>query len=89
MNDQEKAIYKTLLVSVSSGLNASLTPEDSRTLLKMLNPKTGAVQRRKEHPIDRIVKNISTVFNNSLNDLADDFEEFSEISLRESRRRRR
>ena len=72
MNEHEKAIYKTLLVSLKTGLNASLTPEDSRALLKMLNPNTK--KQRKENPLDRIAFQLCNALSNSLENLADDLE---------------
>jgi hypothetical protein len=74
MDEQERAIYKTLLVSVRSGLNASLTPEDSRALLKMLNPDNTKIKKRKENPLDRIARNLGNALADTIENLADDLE---------------
>ena len=74
MNEHEKAIYKTLLVSVKTGLHATLTPEDSRALIKMLCPDNTKIRHRKENPLDRIAKNLCAALSDSLENLADDLE---------------
>lgn len=71
MTPHERAIYKTLLVSVRTGLNATLTPEDSRTLIKMLRPDK---RQRKENPLDRIARNLGNALADTIETLADDLE---------------
>jgi hypothetical protein len=71
MTPHERAIYKTLLVSVRTGLNATLTPEDSRTLIKMLRPDK---RQRTENPLDRIARNLGNALADTIETLADDLE---------------
>jgi len=75
MTKEEKAVYKTLIVSASRGLNANLSPDDCRILLKMLIPRSISDRRRKTPAVDRIIQNVSSIFTNTLEDLADDIEE--------------
>jgi hypothetical protein len=71
MTPRERAIYKTLLVSVKTGLNATLTPEDSRTLIKMLRPDK---RQRHENALDRIARNLGNALADTIENLADDLE---------------
>jgi len=74
MNEHERAIYKTLLVSVRTGLNATLTPDDSKTLINMLRPDNTKIRQRKENPLDRIARNLGNALADTIENLADDLE---------------
>jgi hypothetical protein len=72
MTPHERAIYKTLLVSVRTGLNATLTPDDSKTLINMLRPDNTKIKKRKENPLDRIARNLGNALADTIEDLADE-----------------
>jgi hypothetical protein len=74
MTPHERAIYKTLLVSVRTGLNATLTPDDSKTLINMLRPDNTKIRQRKENPLDRIARNLGHALADTIENLADDLE---------------
>jgi len=74
MTPHERAIYKTLLVSVRTGLNATLTPDDSKTLINMLRPDNTKIRQRKENPLDRIARNLGNALADTIENLADDLE---------------
>lgn len=67
------AINKTLCASVESGLNASLTPDDCRELLRIftfLNSRPPP--NPKNAPLNRIVEGVTELAKGVLDDLVDD-----------------
>ena len=89
MSDQEKmkAIFETLKTSIKSGLNASLTPEDCRELLRMftlinfrntIQSTPSAVLGRPpaprgSTPVEKIVSGVAELAHGVIEDIKDDF----------------
>lgn len=75
MTPKVKAICNTLAASVQSGLNATLTPEDCRELLRAIlaaQPvRTPAkVSKREPRPLDRIVAGVADIAAGFVEDFA-------------------
>jgi hypothetical protein len=76
MPAQLKAICQTLAASVQSGLNATLTPEDCRELLKAVMAATRAMQtapKPQKRPLDRFVDGVADIAAGFVEDFAAEF----------------
>lgn len=84
-NEKEKmaAIFETLRSSIESGLNASLTPDDCRALLRMFammnmratiqtTPAPGPQFVRGKTPVEKIVEGVSDLAHKVIEDIAGD-----------------
>jgi hypothetical protein len=73
------AIFETLRSSISSGLNASLTPDDCRELLRMFAMiRMGATIQSTpapapRSPVEKIVEGVADIAHGVIEDLKGDF----------------
>lgn len=89
------AIFSTLRRSIETELNASLTPDDCRELLRMFAMQrmratiqnTQAPAPAPRSPVEMIVEGVSDIAHNVLNDLAADFKTAG-VPARTRRRRK-
>lgn len=78
-----EAIFQTLRTSIESGLNASLTPDDCRELLRMfaLQRMSATIQQSppapspapRKTPVEQIVEGVAGLAHGVIEDLAGDF----------------
>jgi hypothetical protein len=81
-----KAIFETLKTSIKSGLNASLTPEDCRELIRMftlVNMRNtiqstptvvlGRPPVPRSTPVEKIVSGVAELAHGVIEDIKDDF----------------
>lgn len=71
MTPEQKAVYRTLLASLSRGLNATLTPEDCRIVLQMI--QTSSAPPDDVSFIGRVQKSAVVVLD-TIDELAGDIE---------------
>lgn len=83
-NEKEKmaAIFETLRSSIESGLNASLTPDDCRALLRMFamirmqatiqSTPAPAASPRGQTPVEKIVSGVADLAHKVIEDIAGD-----------------
>jgi uncharacterized protein (DUF433 family) len=86
-HEKMKAIFETLKQSIRSGLNASLTPEDCRELIRMFtlvnmrntiqSTPTVVLGRppvpRGSTPVEKIVSGVAELAHGVIDDIKDDF----------------
>jgi len=73
VRDKEmRAVFETLIVSVRTGLNASLTPSDCKILLSLLNPNIPRRHISVDELIDGIYANLSTAARKVINEITND-----------------
>lgn len=79
-----KAIFETLKASIKSDLNASLSPDDCRELLRMFAlmnmrntiqsvPTAPTPRAREQSPVEKIVNGVAELAHGVIEDLAGDF----------------
>lgn len=90
MSEKMIGIFETLKKSIESGLNASLTPEESRELLRMFAmvnmKKTIRPVRKGSSPVEKIVDGVAQLAHGVIEDLAGELKPQARTARRRQRR---